>query len=235
MIRDALSRRTSASAVLSAAAVLLFLGACAETKPKPDGEEKKQTEEQAAAEKRQADEQAAAARRADEERARADEARRQAAEREKKQGELLARLQQIEPSARVEPRGIVLTLPGSVYFDSGHSEVKPSRPRAPRPDRSGAGRRRRRKNPRGRSHRLDRAGQVQHEALRAQGRVRKSHSHQERRFGRPNRDPRLRFDQTDSEQRHARGPESEPPRGGRGSGRRALIHPSAAAVARLFR
>ena len=124
MIRDAFSRRTSASAVLSAAAALLFLGACAETKATAVGEEKKSTDEQAAMEKRQADEQAAAARRSDEERARADEARRQAAESEKRQGDLLVRLQQIEQSARVEPRGIVLTLPGSEYFDSGHSEVK---------------------------------------------------------------------------------------------------------------
>jgi outer membrane protein OmpA-like peptidoglycan-associated protein len=75
-------------------------------------------------EKSQADEQVASARRADEERARADEARRQAAEREKRRSDLLVRLQQIEQSARVEPRGIVLTLPGSVYFDSGQSEVK---------------------------------------------------------------------------------------------------------------
>src|SRR5450756_2509825 len=35
MTRDALSRRTSASAVLAAAAILLFLGACAGTKPEP--------------------------------------------------------------------------------------------------------------------------------------------------------------------------------------------------------
>ena len=35
MTRDVLSRRTSASAVLAAAAVLLFLGACAGTKPEP--------------------------------------------------------------------------------------------------------------------------------------------------------------------------------------------------------
>src|ERR1035437_9039238 len=125
MIRDAFSRRTSASAALFAVAALLFLGACAVTKPKPVGEEKKPTEEQAAAEKRQADEQVAAARRADEERARADEARRQAAEREKRQGDLLVRLQQIEQSARVEARGIVLTLPGNVYFDSSRSDVKP--------------------------------------------------------------------------------------------------------------
>ena len=123
MARDALSRRTSAAAVLATAAALLFLGACAESKTKPAGEQK--SEEQAAEEKRQADEQAAAARRADEERARADEARRQAAEREKEQGDLLSRLQQIESSVRIEPRGIVLTLPGSVYFDSGRSHVKP--------------------------------------------------------------------------------------------------------------
>ena len=122
MIRNAFSRGIFASAVLSAAAALFFLGGCAEAKPKP--EEKKPTEEQAAAAKRQADEQAAAARRADEERARADETRRQAAEREKRQGDLLVRLQQIEQSARAEQRGIVMTLPGNEYFDSGHSEVK---------------------------------------------------------------------------------------------------------------
>jgi outer membrane protein OmpA-like peptidoglycan-associated protein len=119
MTRDAFSRRTSASAVLAAAAVLLFLGACAETKPEPVEDQKKLAEEQAAAVKRQADEQVAATRRvADEERARA-------AEREKTQGDLLVRLQQIERSVRVEPRGIVLTLPGGVYFDSGRSDVKP--------------------------------------------------------------------------------------------------------------
>ena len=49
----------------------------------------------------------------------------QAAEREKTQGDLLVRLQQIERSTRVEPRGIVLTLPGSVYFESSRSDVKP--------------------------------------------------------------------------------------------------------------
>jgi outer membrane protein OmpA-like peptidoglycan-associated protein len=121
MTRDDLSRRASASAVFAAAAVLLFLGACAETKPEPDEVQKRLNEQQAAAVRRQADEQRAA----DEERARADEARRQAAEREKAQGDLLARLQRIEESVRVEPRGIVLTLPGSVYFDSGRSDVKP--------------------------------------------------------------------------------------------------------------
>jgi outer membrane protein OmpA-like peptidoglycan-associated protein len=83
---------------------------------------KAQIEEQ----KKIASEQVAAARRAaDEERARAEEARKQATEREKAQGDLLVRLQQIERSTRVEPRGIVLTLPGGVYFDSSRSDVKP--------------------------------------------------------------------------------------------------------------
>ena len=83
---------------------------------------KAQIEEQ----KKLADEQVAAARRvAEEEHARADEARKQAAEREKAQGDLLVRLQQIERSVRVEPRGIVLTLPSGVYFESGRSDVKP--------------------------------------------------------------------------------------------------------------
>jgi outer membrane protein OmpA-like peptidoglycan-associated protein len=61
------------------------------------------------------------------ERARADQARGEAeriAAREKTQGALLARLQAIEQSARVEARGIVLTLPGSVYFDTGRADVK---------------------------------------------------------------------------------------------------------------
>ena len=119
MNHEALSRRTCASSVFVAAAVLLFLGACAETKPKPVEGQKKIAEEPATV-KSDADERAAA-----EERARTDEARRQAAEREKTQADLLVRLQQIERSARVEPRGIILTLPGSVYFDSGHSDVKP--------------------------------------------------------------------------------------------------------------
>ena len=89
-------------------------------------EQKRLAEEQAAAVKRQADEQVAAARRmAEEEHARADEARKQASEREKAQGDLLVRLQQIERSVRVEPRGIVLTLPGGVYFETGRSDVKP--------------------------------------------------------------------------------------------------------------
>src|SRR5664279_3460303 len=47
MTRDALSRRTSTLAVLVAAAVLLFLGACAETKPKPVEGQKKLAEEPA--------------------------------------------------------------------------------------------------------------------------------------------------------------------------------------------
>ncbi|MFI5198226.1 MAG: OmpA family protein [Thermoanaerobaculia bacterium] len=83
---------------------------------------KAQIEEQ----KKIASEQLAAAQRAvEEERARAEEIRKQAAEREKAQGDLLARLQQIEQSTRVEARGIVLTLPGGVYFDSSRSDVKP--------------------------------------------------------------------------------------------------------------
>lgn len=84
--------------------------------------------------RRSADEQVAAAQRAaDQERARAEETRRQAAEKEKAaaehekaQGDLLIRLQQIEKSTRVEARGIVVTLPGSIYFDSGRSDVKPA-------------------------------------------------------------------------------------------------------------
>ena len=90
-------------------------------------EQKKLAEEQTAALKRQAAEQVAAAQRAaDDERARADEASKQAAGHEKTQVDLLVRLQQIERSARVEPRGIVLTLPGSVYFESSRSDVKPA-------------------------------------------------------------------------------------------------------------
>ncbi|MEO8055942.1 MAG: hypothetical protein ABI768_12365, partial [Acidobacteriota bacterium] len=92
---------------------------------------KAQIEEQkkaAEAARSAAEEQVAAARKAAEaERTRADEARReaeQAATREKTQGDLLARLQAIERSARMEARGIVLTLPGSVYFDTGRSDVK---------------------------------------------------------------------------------------------------------------
>ncbi|MDL2716964.1 MAG: OmpA family protein [Acidobacteriota bacterium] len=75
-----------------------------------------------------AEEQVQAARKAAEaERARAEEARgeaAQAAAHEKAQGDLLIRLQAIERTARVEARGIVLTLPGSVYFDTGRADVK---------------------------------------------------------------------------------------------------------------
>jgi outer membrane protein OmpA-like peptidoglycan-associated protein len=92
---------------------------------------KAQLEEQkkaADAARRAAEDQVASARRAaDAERARADQARREAeriAAREKTQGDLLARLQAIERSARIEARGIVLTLPGSVYFDTGRADVK---------------------------------------------------------------------------------------------------------------
>jgi outer membrane protein OmpA-like peptidoglycan-associated protein len=85
---------------------------------------KAQIEEQkkaADAARRAAEEQVGAARRG------ADEARReaeQATAREKAQGDLLMRLQAIERSARIEARGIVLTLPGSVYFDTGRADVK---------------------------------------------------------------------------------------------------------------
>ena len=118
MARNALPRRISASAVLVAAAVLLFLGACAETKPV---EEQKKVGEEPATVKSETHERAVP-----EERTGTDEARRQADEREKTQADLVTRLQQIEQSVRVEPRGIILTLPGGVYFDSGHSDVKPS-------------------------------------------------------------------------------------------------------------
>lgn len=90
-----------------------------------------QIEEQkkaAGAARHAAEEQVAAARAAAEaETARAGEARReaeQAGAREKAQGDLLMRLQAIERSTRVEERGIVLTLPGSVYFDTGRADVK---------------------------------------------------------------------------------------------------------------
>ena len=85
---------------------------------------KAQIEEQkkaADAARRAAEEQVGAARRA------AGEARReaeQATAREKAQGDLLIRLQAIERSARIEARGIVLTLPGSVYFDTSRADVK---------------------------------------------------------------------------------------------------------------
>jgi outer membrane protein OmpA-like peptidoglycan-associated protein len=57
---------------------------------------------------------------------RTEEARRQAAEQQARaQTELLVRLQQIEKSARSEARGIVLTLPGNVYFATGRSDLQP--------------------------------------------------------------------------------------------------------------
>ena len=56
--------------------------------------------------------------------------RRAAEEAAKKQGEaqdaLVARLQQLEKSTRVEPRGIVITLPGSIYFATNRSDLQPS-------------------------------------------------------------------------------------------------------------
>lgn len=116
MTLDALSRRTFASPVLVTAAVLLFLGACAGTKPV---EEQKTAAKEQATVKSETDERAAT-----QARTRTDEAPRQADEGEKTQADLLARLQQIEQSVRVEARGIIVTLPAS-YFDSGHSDVKP--------------------------------------------------------------------------------------------------------------
>ncbi len=62
------------------------------------------------------------------ERQSAEEARRAAAGAEQRataQSDLLERLQRIERSARLESRGIVLTLPGSVYFATGRSDVLP--------------------------------------------------------------------------------------------------------------
>ena len=86
-----------------------------------------ENERRAAEEARRASEAeiAAARKAAEEERARAQETERINAERERAQNDLLARLQKIETTTRVESRGIVLTLPGSVYFDSGKSDVKP--------------------------------------------------------------------------------------------------------------
>jgi outer membrane protein OmpA-like peptidoglycan-associated protein len=57
---------------------------------------------------------------------RAEEARRQAAEQAAQaQGDLLVRLQQIEKTTRAEARGIVVTLPGNVYFATGRSDLQP--------------------------------------------------------------------------------------------------------------
>ena len=65
-----------------------------------------------------------AARRAEEERRRAaeDAARKQGEE----ENALVARLQQLEKSTRVEPRGIVITLPGNIYFATNRSDLQPS-------------------------------------------------------------------------------------------------------------
>jgi outer membrane protein OmpA-like peptidoglycan-associated protein len=87
-----------------------------------------ESERRAAEEARKASEaEAAAARRAaEEERARAEQIARQSADRERSQSELVIRLQQLEKETRVESRGIVVTLPGGVYFDSGKADVKPA-------------------------------------------------------------------------------------------------------------
>jgi outer membrane protein OmpA-like peptidoglycan-associated protein len=59
-----------------------------------------------------------------------EERRRAAEEAAQKQGEsqnaLVARLQQLEKSTRVEPRGIVITLPGNIYFATNRSDLQPS-------------------------------------------------------------------------------------------------------------
>jgi len=64
------------------------------------------------------------ARRQEEERRRAaeDAARTQA----QAQNDLLVRLQQLEKSTRVEARGIVVTLPGNIYFATNRSDLQPS-------------------------------------------------------------------------------------------------------------
>ena len=66
------------------------------------------------------------------ERAQLEEARRQEEERRKAaeqqtqlQADLVTRLQQIEKSTKVDARGIVVTLPGNVYFASGRAELQP--------------------------------------------------------------------------------------------------------------
>jgi outer membrane protein OmpA-like peptidoglycan-associated protein len=56
----------------------------------------------------------------------AEEARRQAAEQQSQaQADLLIRLQQIEKSTRAEARGIVVTLPGNIYFATGRADLQP--------------------------------------------------------------------------------------------------------------
>jgi|SRR5450759_1658514 outer membrane protein OmpA-like peptidoglycan-associated protein len=65
-----------------------------------------------------------------EEARRQEEARRRAAEETaQKQGqsqqELIIRLQQLERSTRLESRGIVVTLPGNIYFETNRSDLQP--------------------------------------------------------------------------------------------------------------
>jgi outer membrane protein OmpA-like peptidoglycan-associated protein len=60
-----------------------------------------------------------------------EEARRMAAEAEAQkqqqaQADLVARLQELEKSTKVEARGIVVTLPGNIYFATNRSNLKPS-------------------------------------------------------------------------------------------------------------
>ncbi|HKB69540.1 MAG TPA: OmpA family protein [Thermoanaerobaculia bacterium] len=63
------------------------------------------------------------ARRQEEERRRAAE---EAAQKQlQAQNDLVLRLQQLEKSTRVEPRGIVVTLPGSIYFATNRSDLQP--------------------------------------------------------------------------------------------------------------
>jgi outer membrane protein OmpA-like peptidoglycan-associated protein len=58
-------------------------------------------------------------------RKREEERKAEAEQRATTQSDLLERLQRIERSTRQETRGIVLTLPGSVYFATGRSDVLP--------------------------------------------------------------------------------------------------------------
>lgn len=55
-----------------------------------------------------------------------EEQRRKATEQQAQaQADLVTRLQQIEKSTRVEARGIVVTLPGSIYFATGSAKLQP--------------------------------------------------------------------------------------------------------------
>ena len=78
-----------------------------------------------------------ARRAAAEQNARLEEARRQEEERRRAaedaarkqiqaQNDLVARLQELEKSTRVEARGIVVTLPGNIYFATNRSDLQPS-------------------------------------------------------------------------------------------------------------